>query len=86
VVLPVEIISPGSRNVDVHLKPFEYGEAGIPHHWVVDLDPPAPPITSFGLGAPGDGYRESRTASGELVVAEPFDMRNDIDALLDRRD
>jgi Uma2 family endonuclease len=85
VVLAVEIISPGSRKVDLHLKPFEYAEAGIPHYWVVDLDPPAPTITVFGLGAPGDGYAESQTVSGELVVMEPFEMRIDVDALVDRR-
>jgi Uma2 family endonuclease len=85
VVLAVEIISPGSRNVDIHLKAFEYAEAGIPHYWVVDLDPPAPTITSFALGAPGDGYVESQTASGELVVTEPFEMQIDVDALVDRR-
>jgi Uma2 family endonuclease len=85
VVLAVEIISPGSRNVDNHLKAFEYAEAGIPHYWVVDLDPPAPTITSFALGAPGDGYVESQTASGELVVSEPFEMRIDLEALVDRR-
>ncbi|MDN5861674.1 MAG: Uma2 family endonuclease [Pseudonocardia sp.] len=81
-LLAIEIISPGSRNVDLHLKPFEYADAGIPHYWVVDLDPPAPSITVFGLGAPGDGYRESQTATGELVVAEPFPLRIDIDALV----
>ncbi len=85
VILAVEIISPGSRKVDLHLKPFEYAEAGIPHYWVVDLDPPAPTITAFGLGAPGDGYVESQTVSGELVVAEPFEMRIDVGALVDRR-
>jgi Uma2 family endonuclease len=84
-LLVVEIISRGSRNVDLHLKPFEYAEAGIPHYWVVDLDPPAPTITVFTLGAPGDGYVESQTASGMLVVAEPFPMRIDVDALIDRR-
>ena len=81
--LAVEIISPGTRNVDLVLKAYEYAEAGIPHYWVVDLDPPAPTITVFGLGAPGDGYRESQTATGELVVSEPFPLRIDIDALVD---
>ena len=85
IVLAAEIISPGSRKVDLHLKPFEYAEAGIPHYWVVDLDPPAPTITVFALGAPGDGYVESQTASGELVVADPFEMRIDVEALVDRR-
>ena len=78
VLIAVEIISPGSRNVDTHLKAFEYAEAGIPHYWLVDLDPPAPTITVFGLGAPGDGYVESQTASGELVVEEPFPLRIEV--------
>ena len=82
VVLAVEIISPGTRNVDLVLKAYEYAEAGIPHYWVIDLDPPAPSITVFGLGAPGDGYRESQTATGELVVTEPFPLRVDISALV----
>jgi Uma2 family endonuclease len=85
VLLAVEIISPGSRKIDTHMKPFEYSEAGIPHYWVVDLDPPAPSITVYGLGAPDDGYVESQTATGELVVHEPFDLRIDIGALIDRR-
>jgi Uma2 family endonuclease len=85
VLLVVEIISRSSRNVDLHLKPFEYAEAGIPHYWVVDLDPPAPTITVFALGAPADGYVESQTASRTLVVTEPFEMRIDVDALIDRR-
>jgi Uma2 family endonuclease len=85
VLLAVEIISPGSRNVDLHLKPFEYADAGIPHYWVVDLDPPAPTITVYGPGAPGDGYVESRTATGELVVREPAALRIDVAALVARR-
>lgn len=85
VLLAVEVISPGSRNVDLHLKPFEYSEAGIPHYWLVDLDPPAPSITVFGLGAPGDGYAEGQTATGVLVVAEPFELHIDIRALVARR-
>jgi Uma2 family endonuclease len=84
VLIAVEIISPGSRNVDTHLKAFEYADAGIPHYWLVDLDPPAPTITVFGLGAPGDGYVESQTASGELVIDEPFPLRIDVAALAPR--
>jgi Uma2 family endonuclease len=85
VLLAVEVISPGSRKIDTHMKPFEYAEAGIPHYWVVDLDPPATSITVYGLGAPDDGYVESQTATGELVVQQPFEMRIDIGALIDRR-
>ena len=85
VLLAVEIISPGSRKIDTHMKHFEYAEAGIPHYWVVDLDPPAPSITVYGLGAPDDGYVESQTATGELIVQAPFPMRIDIRSLVDRR-
>ncbi|OLT12194.1 hypothetical protein BJF78_24955 [Pseudonocardia sp. CNS-139] len=74
VVLAVEVISPGSRNVDLHLKPFEYAEAGIPHYWVVDLDPPVPSITVIEAG-------RRRVVTGELVVEEPFPLRIDLGAL-----
>ena len=82
VLLAVEVISPGSRNVDLCLKPFEYAEAGIPHYWLVDLDPPAPSITVFHLGAPGEGYVEGPATTGELVTTVPFRLRIDIPALI----
>lgn len=82
VLLAVEIVSPGSRNVDLHLKPFEYAEAGIPHYWLVDLDPPAPSITVFHLGAPDDGYVEGPATAGQLVTTAPFDLSIDIPALV----
>jgi len=37
VLLPVEIISPGSRRTDRLVKFAEYADAGIPRHWIVDL-------------------------------------------------
>jgi Uma2 family endonuclease len=55
VALVVEILSPSTRKVDLQVKANEYAEAGIPHYWIVDPDPPVPTITVFGLGAPGDG-------------------------------
>ncbi|MGQ0773705.1 MAG: Uma2 family endonuclease [Pseudonocardiales bacterium] len=81
-LLAVEIISPGSRNVDLHLKPCEYAEARIPHYWIVDLDPPAPSITVCHLGAPDIGYVEAPAATGELVTTAPFSLRIDIPALV----
>ncbi len=85
VLLAVEIIPPGSRNVDLHLKLFEYAEAGIPHYWLVDLDPPAPSITVFHLGAPDDGYVEGPATAGQLVTTVPFDLCIDIPALVATR-
>lgn len=82
VLLAVEIISSGSRNVDLRLKPFEYAEAGIPHYWLVDLDPPAPSITVFHLGAPDDGYIKGPATAGRLVTTVPFDLCIDIPTLV----
>lgn len=73
-----------SAHYELQEKAFEDAEAGIPHYWVVDLDPPAPATTSFALGAPGEGCVESQTASGVLVVTEPMKLRIDVDALVDR--
>jgi Uma2 family endonuclease len=83
VVLAVEIISPGSRKIDLHLKSYEYADAGIPHYWVVDLEPPAPSITVFHLGAPGDGYVEEPAVTGQLITSVPFALTIDISALVD---
>jgi Uma2 family endonuclease len=85
VALAAEILSPRTRKVDLQVKAIEYAEAGIPHYWIVDLDPPVPTITVFGLGALGDGYVESQTAAHELVVDVPFPLRIDVDALVGRR-
>jgi len=85
VLLAVGIISPGSRNVDLHLKPVEYADAGIPHYWLVDLQPPVPTITVFARHAPDGGHVESRTATVELRFTEPLDLRIDVAALVARR-
>ncbi|MGH3853296.1 MAG: Uma2 family endonuclease [Pseudonocardiaceae bacterium] len=78
VLLAVEVMSPGSRNVDLHLKSYEYADAGIPHYWLVDLDPPAPSITVFHLGAPGERYVEGPATAGQLHTTVPFELRIDI--------
>lgn len=81
VLLAVEIVSPGTRKVDRQFKKLEYAEAGIPHYWVVDVEPPVPSITVYGLGAGGGGYAESRPATGTLVVSEPFPVQIDVATL-----
>lgn len=39
VLLAVEVVSPGSYTTDRKHKPIEYGEAGIPHYWRVEIKP-----------------------------------------------
>jgi Uma2 family endonuclease len=82
VLLAVEVISTGSRNVDLHLKPCEYAEAGIPHYWIVDLDPLAPSITVCHLGLPDVGYVEAPAVTEQLVTSVPFSLRINIPALV----
>ena len=36
----IEIVSPRSHRTDYVVKREEYADAGIPHYWIVDLDPP----------------------------------------------
>src|SRR5215470_1250227 len=55
VLIAVEVISPGSRRKDTLVKPMEYAEAGIPHYWVIDLEPPAT-LTAYVLA--GGRYQE----------------------------
>jgi Uma2 family endonuclease len=78
VLIAVEIISPGSRRKDTLVKPLEYAEAGIPHYWVIDLEPPAT-LTAFTLI--GDHYQESQTVTNEFVILDPFPLRIDLPAL-----
>jgi Uma2 family endonuclease len=54
VLLAIEIVSPGSAELDRHLKPVEYARAGIPHFWRVERDGPAT-VHTFGLGSGQEG-------------------------------
>jgi Uma2 family endonuclease len=54
VLLTVEIVSPGSVELDRHLKPIEYARAGVPHFWRIERDGPAT-VHMFGLGVGADG-------------------------------
>ncbi|GAB3148032.1 Uma2 family endonuclease [Amycolatopsis stemonae] len=51
-VLAVEVVSPSSRHIDLHLKPARLAAAGCPFYWVVD--PRVPSVSCFRLE--GDAY------------------------------
>lgn len=40
IVLAIEIISLSSRRMDTVIKHAEYADAGIPHYWIIDIEPP----------------------------------------------
>jgi Uma2 family endonuclease len=78
VLLAVEILSPGSVDLDTRIKPMEYADAGIPN-WVVD---PTPPVTATVHGLYGEDYEESQRAEHTFTVTEPCPLTIDLDALL----
>lgn len=70
-LLAVEVLSPGTRAVDLTLKRHVYEESGVPSYWLVDADLPS--VTVLELGADGT-YAEVATAHGDapLTVTRPF--------------
>jgi Uma2 family endonuclease len=82
VLIAVEVISPGSRRKDTLVKPMEYAEAGIPHYWVIDLEPPAT-LTAYVLV---DGrYQEAQIVTDEYTTLDPFPLQIDVSALITPR-
>ena len=73
VLLIVEIVSPGSVELDRYLKPVEYARAGVHHFWRIERDGPAT-AHLFGLGIGSDGspiYVPRRTALLEDLLDGP---------------
>ncbi|GEE00809.1 hypothetical protein nbrc107696_12550 [Gordonia spumicola] len=77
VVLVVEILSPGTRRVDLVLKRHEYAEAGITNYWIVDVDdrPRLLPLTLV------DGEYIGDWVTGTYTSNVPFPVTIDLDAL-----
>ncbi|MBS4103704.1 Uma2 family endonuclease [Tsukamurella paurometabola] len=73
VLLAVEVLSPGTRRVDLVMKRSEYADADIPHYWIVDLDA----STLEALVLSGGGY-ESVVATGTYAASEPFPVTVDL--------
>jgi Uma2 family endonuclease len=61
------------------VKLMEYAEAGIPHYWVIDLDPPVS-LTAYTLIE--EYYQESQTVTTEFVRRRPILLRIDIPVLV----
>jgi Uma2 family endonuclease len=82
VLLAVEVISPGSRETDQVHKPFEYGEAGIPNYWILDLDRPVT-LAAYVL-IDGD-YEIVGKTTGTMALTEPAPVTVDVAGLLPHR-
>lgn len=67
--LVVEVLSPGTRRVDLGVKLAAYLEAGVPEAWFVDPQPRT--VLVYGLSEDGKSYVElSRGGAGESVVSQ----------------
>jgi Protein of unknown function (DUF820). len=63
---------------DTIIKRREYADAGIPHYWIVDLEP-QPSLTACELV---DGeYRDAGPVTGTFEAEKPFPVRLDLGAL-----
>jgi Uma2 family endonuclease len=76
VLLAVEIISPGSRRMDMVIKRAEYADAGIPHYWIIDLNSPVSLIACHLTEE--FGYLDGGTVTGSYVADEPFPVGIDL--------
>jgi Uma2 family endonuclease len=72
-LLTVEIVSPGSVELDRYLKPVEYAQVGVPHFWRVERDG-QPTVHMFVLATGAEGqpvYTARRIAPLDDLLAGP---------------
>ena len=69
--LVVEVISPTSRSIDLGAKRYSYANAGVPHYWVVD---PEPPVELIAFELSGPTYVEAARVHGtdSFHASTPF--------------
>ena len=79
VLVVAEIVSPGSRRMDRVVKRGEYADAGIPHYWIIELDPPVSLVACHLAGT--FGYQDGGAVAGVFEATEPFAAMIDLGAL-----
>jgi Uma2 family endonuclease len=80
VLVVVEFVSLGSKRADHIEKRGEYADAGIPHYWIVDIEPPVSLIACHLAGE--FGYADGGAVTGKFTASAPFPVEIDLDALL----
>lgn len=74
-LLAVEVLSPTTRHLDLHLKRARFEAAGCPSYWVVDPDVPALTVWRLGDGRYGDPLHVEGDATLRLEQPFPVDVR-----------
>jgi Uma2 family endonuclease len=82
ILLAIEIVSPGTGRTDRVTKMSEYAEAGIPHYWLVDLQPRLQ-LTAYALVSGRYGQRAIGTDRIDIDLPGP--VRLDLNTMLTRR-
>ncbi|AZK95282.1 MULTISPECIES: Uma2 family endonuclease [Streptomyces] len=80
VVLAIEVVSPDSESRDRDTKPLKYAAAGIPHFWLVEMDPRTkrPVVHTHIRSATGHGYEPTGVHRDRLKVDAPFTIDIDL--------
>ncbi|MGW4520293.1 Uma2 family endonuclease [Amycolatopsis sp. NPDC004378] len=81
VAVVIEVVSPGSKRTDYHVKHDEYADAGIPHYWIVDITEPISLVACHQAGE--FGYLDASAVTGTFTTDVPFPVKIGLDALLD---
>ncbi|MFH8616562.1 Uma2 family endonuclease [Streptomyces sp. NPDC017979] len=83
VVLAVEVVSPDSESRDRDTKPRKYAAAGIPHFWLVEMEPRSeqPVVHTFTRDADSGAYVSTGVFRDRLKLAEPFEIDIDLTEL-----
>lgn len=79
VLLAVEIVSPGSTELDRHLKPVEYARAGIPNYWRIEREG-TPTLHAYRLAGTTAGepaYTTAGVVALEDLLAGPVPTLDD---------
>jgi Uma2 family endonuclease len=76
VLVVIEIVSSGSRRLDNVIKRGEYADAGIPHYWIVDIEPPVSLLPCHLTGE--FGYVDDGAVAGAFSGTDPFPVSLDL--------
>ncbi|MGV9311042.1 Uma2 family endonuclease [Streptomyces sp. NPDC003691] len=80
VVLAIEVVSPDSESRDRDTKPHKYAAAGIPHFWLVEMDPRTrlPVVRTHVRSGVTGVYEPTGVHRDRLKTDEPFGVDIDL--------
>lgn len=83
VVLVVEVVSPESEAMDRVMKPALYAQAGIPYHWLVEIDGGLT-VQTYRLNTEDAIYEPSGTFTDVIDIDQPWKIQIPVSGLRPR--